>query len=93
MGSWECEVKTIKYFAFKNKDPLCWKFESVVLHHFEDFGKTGNLLMVLMFDIFLSKLFGCICRVFGNVGFQENIQVIDVKWDYNNLKRGDPPNL
>lgn len=59
---------------------------SVVLHHFEEFGKRGNLLMVLMFEIFLSKLL-------NNVGFQENIQVINDKWDYNNLKRGDPPYL
>jgi hypothetical protein len=27
----------------------------VVLNHFEDFGKKGNLLVVLMFDMFLSK--------------------------------------
>jgi hypothetical protein len=30
-------------------------FGSAMLHHFEDFEKSGNLLMVLMFDIFLSK--------------------------------------
>jgi hypothetical protein len=33
----------------------------VVLHHFEDFGKKGNLLVVLlMFDMFLSKKIECI---------------------------------
>ncbi len=27
----------------------------VVLHHFEDFGEKGSLLVVLVFDMFLSK--------------------------------------
>lgn len=57
-------------------------FGSVMLHHFEDFGKRGNLLTVLMFDIFLSKLLECICGLM--LGFDKNIHVADAKWDNDN---------
>jgi hypothetical protein len=58
-GCWKFEVE-IKETYIKKKYSSIENSRKVVLQHFEDFEKKGNLLVVLMFDIFLSKNFECI---------------------------------
>jgi hypothetical protein len=49
-----------KEHAFKKKYSSIKNSKKVMLHHLK---KEGNLLMMLMFDLLLSKVLECICKI------------------------------
>jgi hypothetical protein len=71
------------------KKLICWElWEDCVAPFWGLRKKEGNLLVVSMLELFLSKKTQCICGV--NVGLQEKIKIIDVKWDNDSPKKGCP---
>jgi hypothetical protein len=58
-----------KEHAFKKKDSSIMNSKKVMLHHLK---KQGNLLMMLMSDLVLSKFLECICGI-ENQTFNKNV--------------------
>lgn len=97
MGCWKFEVETRETYVKKKYSIYLGTPGRVVLHHFEDFGKKGNLLVVLLMFWYVPIKKNWV-HLGVNVELWKKIWLVDANWNYDNLKvlslkKIDPPNL